>query len=512
MSTELSAGSRILVCAISALALGCAGPEGDADGSSDAAATGHSAGAQPNVILILADDLGWGELGSYGQTRILTPVLDRLAEEGVRFTQHYAGSPVCAPSRDVLLTGLHSGHAYIRDNDELSERGDVWGDTTIEGQRPILPDTYTLGRLFQDAGYATGAIGKWGLGGPGSSGEPNRQGFDHWYGYLCQREAHNYYPTHLWRNGEKAPLKGNSYFKAHQRLPESADPGDPMEYADFSGQTYAMDAMADEALRFIRDHRAEPFFLYLPFPVPHLALQVPDSSVAEYRGTFPETPYVGDRGYLPHPEPRAAYAAMITRMDSEIGRILDLLSELGLDEQTLVLFTSDNGPSWVGGVDREFFGSTGGLRGRKAQLREGGIRVPLIAWWPGRAPAGETSDHISGFADYMATFSELLGVQQESGETDGVSFFPTISGRGTEQARAPWLYWEFHGAQAVRFGDWKAFRERADSPLELYDLASDPEETTDLGSVHPDLVTEAEAILADARTESVLFPLVPEEE
>jgi arylsulfatase A-like enzyme len=220
---------------------------------------------------------------------------------------------------------------------------------------------------------------------------------------------------------------------------------------------------------------------------------------------------VGDRGYLPHPEPRAAYAAMITRMDGEIGRILDLLSELGLDEQTIVLFTSDNGPSWVGGVDREFFDSTGGLRGRKAQLREGGIRVPLIAWWPGRAPAGETSDHISGFADYMATFSELLGVRPP-GEIDGVSFLPTMAGRGAEQARAPWLYWEFHGAQAVRFGDWKAFRERADSPLELYDLASDPAETTDLAGARPDLVTEAEAILADARTESVLFPLVLEEE
>lgn len=511
MSSERSAGTRWLVCAIAALALGCAGPEGDADGLSEAAAPGHSAGARPNVILILADDLGWGELGSYGQTRIRTPVLDRLAQEGVRFTQHYAGSPVCAPSRDVLLTGLHSGHAYIRDNDELPDRGDVWGDTMIEGQRPILSDTYTLGRLFQDAGYVTGAIGKWGLGGPGSSGEPNLQGFDHWYGYLCQREAHNYYPTHLWRNGDKAPLTGNPYFKAHQRLPESADPRDPAVYLSYSGETYAMDAMADEALRFIRDHRAEPFFLYLPFPVPHLALQVPDSSLAEYRGAFPETPYVGDRGYLPHPEPRAAYAAMITRMDGEIGRILDLLSELGLDEQTIVLFTSDNGPSWVGGVDREFFDSTGGLRGRKAQLREGGIRVPLIAWWPGRAPAGETSDHISGFADYMATFSELLGVRPP-GEIDGVSFLPTIVGRGTEQARAPWLYWEFHGAQAVRFGDWKAFRERADSPLELYDLASDPAETMDLAAGRPDLVTEAEAILADARTESVLFPLVLEEE
>lgn len=508
MTAEVHA--RVLWCAIGVLALACGGPEPDPDAAAGSA-PGQVAGAPPNVILILADDLGWGELGSYGQTRIRTPVLDRLAAEGMRFTQHYAGSPVCAPSRDVLLTGLHSGHAYIRDNDELPERGDVWGDTTIEGQRPILPDTYTLGRLFQDAGYVTGVIGKWGLGGPGSSGEPNLQGFDHWYGYLCQREAHNYYPTHLWRNGVKDPLAGNAYFKPHQRLPGDADPLDPAVYAGYSGQTYAMDVMAEEALRFIRDHRAQPFFLYIPFPVPHLALQVPDSSVAEYRDEFPETPYAGDRGYLPHPEPRAAYAAMITRMDREIGRILDLLSELGLDERTLVLFTSDNGPSWVGGVDREFFGSTGGLRGRKAQLREGGIRVPLIAWWPGRAPAGAVSDHVSGFADYMATFADLVEVRPP-GETDGVSFLPTIAGQGTKQTRAPWLYWEFHGAQAVRFGDWKAFRERVDAPLELYDLASDPSETTNLAASRPDLVAEAETILVGARTESVLFPLILEEE
>jgi arylsulfatase A-like enzyme len=503
--------ARVLACAFAVVAAGCAGSNGDAGPAGDESVAQAESGAPPNVILILADDLGWGELGSYGQTRIRTPVLDRLAAEGVRFTQHYAGSPVCAPSRDVLLTGLHSGHAYIRDNDELPERGDVWGDTTIEGQRPILPDTYTLGRLFQDAGYVTGVIGKWGLGGPGSSGEPNLQGFDHWYGYLCQREAHNYYPTHLWRNGVKDPLPGNSYFKPHQRLPETADPLDAAAYAGYAGQTYAMDAMADEALRFIRDHQAEPFFLYLPFPVPHLALQVPESSVAEYRGEFPETPYTGDRGYLPHPEPRAAYAAMITRMDGEIGRILDLLSELELDDRTLVLFTSDNGPSWVGGVDREFFDSTAGLRGRKAQLREGGIRVPLIAWWPGRAPAGEVTDHVSSFADYMVTFANLLGLSLPV-ETDGVSFLPSLAGRVAEQSPVPWLYWEFHGAQAVRFGDWKAFRERADAPLELYDLSSDPAETTNLAAARPDLVAEAETILAEARTESVLFPLIIEEE
>jgi len=501
---------RAVLCALAVVVSGCR-DSGDRSSGSAVPVSAAAASPPPNVILILADDLGWGELGSYGQTRIRTPVLDRLAADGIRFTQHYAGSPVCAPSRDVLLTGLHTGHAYIRDNDELPERGDVWGDTTIEGQRPILPDTYTLGRLFQDAGYATGVIGKWGLGGPGSSGEPNQQGFDHWYGYLCQREAHNYYPTHLWRNGEKDPLPGNAWFAAHQRLPESADPRDPETYASYSGQTYAMDVMVDEALGFIRDHRAGPFFLYLPFPVPHLALQVPDSSIAEYRGAFSETPYEGDRGYLPSREPRAAYAAMISRLDAEIGRILNVLVELELDERTMVLFTSDNGPSWVGGVDYEFFESTGGLRGRKAQLQEGGIRVPLIAWWPGHVPAGGVSDHVSGFADYLATFAELVGVQPPV-ETDGVSFLPTLGGQTESQTPVPWLYWEFQGAQAVRFGDWKAFREQTNAPLQLYDLRSDPGETTDLAAAYPGLLDEAEAILADARTESVLFPLNPEQE
>lgn len=461
---------------------------------------------RPNVILILADDLGWGELGSYGQARIRTPVLDRLAADGLRFTNHYAGSPVCAPSRDVLLTGLHSGHAYIRDNDEMTERGDVWGDTTIEGQRPLLPETYTLGRLFQDAGYVTGAIGKWGLGGPATSGEPNLQGFDHWYGYLCQREAHNYYPTHLWRNGVKDALPGNVWFRAHQSLPKTADPRDPASYAAYAGETYAMDALVAEALGFIRRHRADPFFLYLPLPVPHLALQVPESSLDEYRGAFPEEPYTGDRGYLPHPAPRAAYAAMITRMDSEIGRILALLAELGLAERTIVMFTSDNGPSWVGGVDPEYFDSAGGLRGRKAQLQEGGIRVPFLVRWPGRAPAGETTDHVSYFADYMATFADLAGLETPV-ETDGVSFLPTIVGDSAGQERAPWLYWEFQGMQAVRLGNWKAFRPEPDAPLELYELAADPGESVDRADAHAGLVAEITRIMSEARTESPLFPL-----
>jgi arylsulfatase len=460
----------------------------------------------PNIIFILADDLGYAELGSYGQTKIRTPHLDRLASEGMRFSQHYSGSPVCAPSRAVLLTGLHTGHAYIRDNDEMSERGDVWRDLSLEGQRPLRANTYTIGTMLQDAGYTTGAVGKWGLGGPGSSGAPNRQGFDYWYGYLCQRIAHNYYPPYLWRNGQKHVLE-NAYFFPHQRLPEDADPQDPRSYAPYSGSQYSMDLMVQEALQFIRRNSDRPFFLYLPFPVPHAALQVPDESVAEYEGAFPETPYVGDRGYLPHPTPRAAYAAMITRMDREIGRIVALLDELQIDEQTLVFFTSDNGPTFNGGTDSEFFNSAGQLRGLKTQLYEGGIRVPLIAWWPERIEAGSTSDVVSAFWDFLPTFAELVG-SELAVEGDGLSLLPTLFGRPGEQARHEYLYWEYHGRQAVRLGDWKGYRASVDAAIELYDLATDIGEARDVADLHPDVVAHIAEIMQSGRTESELFPLV----
>jgi arylsulfatase len=460
----------------------------------------------PNIIFILADDLGYGELGSYGQTKIRTPNIDRLAAEGMRFTQHYSGSPVCAPSRAVLLTGLHTGHAYIRDNDEMSERGDVWHDLSLEGQRPLPANTYTIGTMLQDAGYTTGAIGKWGLGGPGSSGEPNRQGFDHWYGYLCQRIAHGYYPPYLWRNTEKHVLE-NEYVYPHQRLPEDADPSDPNSYEPYSGTQYSMDLMAQEALDFIRRNSEEPFFLYLPFPVPHVALQVPEESLAEYDGAFPETPYIGDRAYLPHRTPHAAYAAMITRMDREIGRIRTLLEELGLDDKTLIIFTSDNGPTFNGGTDSEFFNSAGPLRGLKTQLYEGGIRVPLIAWWPQLVEAGSTSDHVSAFWDFLPTFAELVGTEVPT-DVDGLSLLSTLFGRSDEQARHEYLYWEYHGRQAVRLGDWKGYRASVDSPIELYDLAADIGETRDVADLHPDVVARIAAIMQSGRTESELFPLV----
>ncbi|NOZ61294.1 MAG: arylsulfatase [Calditrichaeota bacterium] len=336
---------------------------------------------KPNIIFIMADDLGYGELGCYGQEKIRTPNIDRLAAEGMKFTQLYAGSPVCAPSRCTLLTGKHTGHAYIRGNDEMSERGDVWHDPNLEGQRPLLPNTTTIGTLLQEADYKTAAIGKWGLGGPGSTGHPNKQGFDFFYGYLCQRVAHNYYPTHLWRNEEKDILEGNEYFFPHQKFPADADPNDPKAYEKYRGKQYSMDLLTKEALNFIRENHNRPFFLYLPYTVPHLALQVPDDSLQEYLGKFPEKPYLGNRGYLPQRTPHAAYAAMITRMDRDIGKILSLLKKLGLEEDTLIFFTSDNGATFqgIGGADPAFFKSNAPFRGFKQDVYEGGIRVPMIA-------------------------------------------------------------------------------------------------------------------------------------
>ena len=467
------------------------------------AATACSAGDQsalPNVIYMLADDLGYGELGSYGQTLIRTPNLDRLAAEGMRFTQHYSGSPVCAPSRATLLTGYHTGHTQVRDNFELGG----WLDEEERGQMPLDPGTFTIGRMLQDVGYVTGAIGKWGLGGPGSAGEPNLHGFDYFFGYLDQKQAHNFYPTHLWRNDERVALN-NPYFSPHQR--HQGDSNDPSSYDVYKGQEYSLDLMADDALEFIRRHRDEPFFLYLPFTIPHLALQVPDASVDEYEGVFEETPYLGDRSYLPHPKPKAAYAGMISRMDGHIGRIMALLQALDLDDRTLVIFTSDNGTTYTGGVDAEFFNSVGGLRGLKGSVYEGGIRVPFIARWPGMIEPGTTSDHISAFWDMMPTFAELAGAEYPDG-IDGVSFLPTLLGRGGQQQHEG-LYWEYHGlwngAQAVRMGDWKGVRlgghDDPEAAIELYDLSVDRYEQNNVASNHPDVVKQTWEFM-NTRTES----------
>jgi arylsulfatase A-like enzyme len=457
----------------------------------------------PNIIYMLADDLGYAELGAYGQSKIRTPNLDRMAVEGMVFTQHYAGSPVCAPSRGTLLTGLHTGHGQIRDNFEVGG----YPDPEELGQMPLDSGTYTIGSLLQESGYVTGAIGKWGLGGRLSTGQPRFQGFDYFFGYLDQQLAHNFYPTHLWRNGERVELD-NPYFSPHQRF-QGDDPTDPSQYEQYQGNEYSLDVMADDALAFLERHQDERFFLYLPFTVPHVALQVPDSSLVEYEGAFDEEPYLGDRGYLPHQRPFSAYAGMITRMDAHIGRIMDKLQELGLDENTLVFFTSDNGTTYTGGVDAAYFESTGGLRGLKGSVYEGGVRVPLIARWPGHIEAGAVSDHVSAFWDMMPTFAELVGVDPPQG-IDGVSFLPTLLGE-SQQAEHDALYWEYHGlwngAQAVRMGRWKAVRlgghDDPNVPIELYDLEADPGETRDVAAEHADVVARARAVM-ESRTEARL--------
>lgn len=445
---------------------------------------------RPNIVLILADDLGYGDLGCYGQEKIRTPNIDRLAAEGMRFTRFYCGAPVCAPSRCVLLTGKHLGHAAIRDNSEVQP----------EGQLPLPAEEATLGELLQAAGYRTAAIGKWGLGPPNSSGDPNRQGFDLFFGYNCQRHAHNYYPSYLYRNAERIALD-NPPFAAHQKFPADADPQDSRVFAQYQGSDYAPDLMLEEAVRFIRDHRDQPFFLYFASPIPHLALQVPESSLAEYLGQFPETPYLGGKGYLPHRAPRACLAAMISHLDRQVGRIMETLDELGLADDTLILFTSDNGPPEdVGGADTQFFNSNGSLRGFKGSVFEGGVRVPLVARWPGRIPTGTISSRIAIFYDLLPTLMEAIHRPTPS-DCDGISFLPTLLGEEQPRQRDFILY-EFYGyggQQAVRMGRWKGVRQncyrKPDGPLMLFDLEADPNETTDISAAHPDVVVRMEEIL-----------------
>lgn len=465
---------------------------------------------KPNIIFILADDLGYGELGCYGQEKIKTPNIDKLASQGKRFTQHYSGSPVCAPSRCTVLTGKHTGHCFIRNNSEMGG----WDRGNREGQLPLPERTETIAVLLKKAGYTTGAIGKWGLGGPGTSGEPNRQGFDHWFGYLCQRQAHNYYPEHLWRNGKKEIL-GNEYFPAHQRFPKDRVPSSKDSYSEFSGTQYAPDLMTEDALQFIQKNRSNPFFLYLATPVPHAAIQVPEDSLKEYEGKWPDSPYLGEKGYLPHPAPRAGYAAMVSRMDRDIGRILKLLENLGIDEETLIFFSSDNGPTFNGGTDSEFFNSTGSLRGLKGSVYEGGIRVPFVARWPGKIKPGTTTDHLSAFWDVLPTVAQVAGVHAPEG-VDGISFLPTLLDRG-EQEDHDYLYWEYNssgGMQAVRMGDWKAVRlqvkKNPEAPMELYDLRTDKGEKQNLVDKYPHIVQRIEEIMAGVRTPSEDFPLFPE--
>ena len=405
----------------------------------------------PNIIYILSDDLGYGDLGCFGQELIYTPNIDRIAAEGIRFTDHYAGSSVCAPSRCVLMTGLHTGHCYVRDNRALP----------IEGNVPIPCDTQTVAKLLREAGYATACIGKWGLGYPGSEGDPNNQGFDHFFGYNCQREAHTYYPQHLWRNDQKIMLYGDSY---------------------------SHDLLTAEALQFVRDQQSNPFFLYLAYTIPHTRFEIPSLDIYKDR---------------PWTEDQKTQAAMITRMDRDIGALLDLLDDLGIAEDTLVIFTSDNGPHGVGNT-LAHFNAAGPLREKKGSLYEGGIRVPFVARWPGTIPSGTHSAHPSGFQDMLPTFCELADVPIPE-PVDGISMVPALMGRDDQPAHE-FLYWARRGVSAVRMGDWKAYLPKGHTDpkgrVELYDLATDIGEQNDLAAGHPDLVSEIRTIVRESHRET----------
>jgi arylsulfatase A-like enzyme len=432
------------------------------------------AARRPNVILVLADDLGYGELGSYGQKRIRTPNLDRLAAEGTRFTQAYAGSPVCAPSRAVLMTGLHTGHVCVRGNA---------GKTNPEYQQ-LRAEEATVARLFKSAGYRTALFGKWGLGEIGTAGHPNAQGFDEFFGYLNQTHAHNYYPSFLVHNSERVPLAN---------VPEQETPAGA-GYARVKAE-YSHDVIMEKALAWLERNRRDPFFLYLAVTLPHA-----NNEATRATGNGQEVPDDGDYAKEPWTAPNKGQAAMISRLDRDVGRLVERLARWGLERDTLVIFTSDNGHHSEGGNDPEFFDANGPLRGMKRSLYEGGIRVPFIARWPGKVPRGAVSPHVLYFGDLHATFSDLVGRPRRPG-LDSVSVLPALTGRANPE-RHEFLYWEFYeqgGRQAVRFGDWKAVRQPIfTGPIEIYDLASDVGEQHDLAASRPDLVKEAAALMARA--------------
>ena len=423
---------------------------------------------KPNIIFIMADDLGYNDLGCYGQEKIQTQNIDKIAAEGIRFTQCYTGSTVCAPSRSVLMTGQHTGHTRVRGNTGKMGGVLVLDNGPPQRRVPLEPEDVTVAEVLKQAGYATGITGKWGLAEPETAAVPNRKGFDEWFGYLNQRRAHTYYPPYLWRNEEKVIYEEN---KDDQR-----------------GQ-YSHDLFTEFALDFAREHKDEPFFLYLPYTVPHARYEIPSTE-----------PYTNE----PWPEDAKVHAAMITRMDRDVGRIMALLKETGIDDQTIVFLCSDNGAArfWEG-----IFDSSGPLHGKKGDLYEGGIRTPMIVRWPGQIPAGVVSDVAWYFADFLPTAAELVGVKPPS-NIDGVSVLPTLLGKN-QNLESRFLYWEHFGGgfqQAVRVGNWKAVRAGLDKPLELFDLAADLGEKHNVAAQQPDVVRKIESYLETARTDSECWP------
>lgn len=442
---------------------------------------------KPNVIFILADDLGYGDLSCLGQTNFHTPNIDRLASEGMLFTQHYSGATVSAPSRSSLLTGLHGGHSPVRDNKEME----------TEGQYPMSSEHWTLFDLFNQEDYVTGVFGKWGLGYPGSDGDPKAHGVDDFYGYNCQRYAHSYYPDYLWDNDTKVILEGNGN-------------GQENEYAPY--------LIHDQAVEFIRNHKDEPFFMMYTNVLPHAEFRLPENLIEPFIGKFgQETPFTGkglpDKfrigAYMPQDNPKAAFAAMVTLLDSQVGDIMQTLEEEGLADNTIVVFASDNGPHIEAGATPGYFGSSGGFRGVKRDLYEGGIHIPFIVRWDGKVKPGSVSEHVSAFWDFLPTMADILGVSDEH-HTDGISFLPELTGEGIQEEH-DYLYWEYHragGRQAVRKGNWKAvaYGVEGGRNIELYDLSSDPSESRDLAEQYPEIIAQMDSIMCAAHIPSKIFP------
>jgi arylsulfatase A len=470
-----------------------------------------SAAERPNVVFLLADDLGYGEVGCFGQKKIPTPNIDRLATQGMKLTQFYSGAPTCAPSRCVLMSGKHLGHADIRGNRQAS----VSFPEYKEGQHPISADTLLLPEVFRKAGYATAAIGKWGLGPVGSTGDPNKHGFDLFFGYNCQSIAHSYYPEHLWRNDVKVEINSKP-------IPGHVKPAaGEVKMEDYIGENYAPKLMIGEAEKFIAEKKDTPFFLYLAFIEPHVAMHPPKESVEKFPKEWDTNPYTGDAGYLPHPRPRAAYAAMISDLDSYVGRVMGALERAGVAGHTLIIFTSDNGTTHksgaksefnVGGADTRFFNSTADLRGFKGSVYEGGLRVPTVLRYPGKVKPGTASTVPGYFADWFPTLCAAAGL--EPGKAlDGENLLPVLKGAIVPAERKPmvWAFAEYGGQVAVRIGDYKILRRdlltKKPGDWEVYDTSADHSETKNLAGEKPELIGKAVEILKREMEENSVFPL-----
>lgn len=434
--------------------------------------------AKPNIIYILADDMGYGDLGCYGQQIIKTPNIDVMASEGVRFTNHYSGSTVCAPSRCALMTGKHTGHSFVRGNREMEP----------EGQMPMPETTRTVAHFLKEAGYTTACLGKWGLGYPGSESDPLKMGFDYFFGYNCQMKAHHYFPEYLWENDKKV------------FYPENTEGQKNM---------YSHDKTTQKAFDFIKENKNKPFFLYLAYAIPHAELVIPEEYLEKYKGQFLEKPFSGGH-YGKQDYPRAAYAAMISHLDADVGKLNALLKQYGLDKNTIVMFTSDNGPHVEGGNDPSFFRSSGGLRGEKRSLYEGGIRTPFIVKWPEKIKYGKLSKHVSAFWDVFPTLCDIGGANVPD-DLDGISFYPELIGE--KQKNHELLYWEFHGytgdKQAIRKGEWKAVRNKItkeNSPIELYNLETDPLEHNNVAKQYPEIIKNMKELFNENHITSMNFP------